>query len=92
MSIEHDLERIERKVNKIMAAQDDIKAATDAINSFLSDLSAQVSKISAALSAGGGTPADTSALNAAVAQFPAVQAAVDALTPAAPVARPGFSR
>lgn len=83
---EHEqLQRIEQKVDKLMAAQDDINAAVTALDSFLADLSSQVQKISAALAAGG-TPADTSALNTVVSQLPAAQAAVDALT--APAAQP----
>jgi hypothetical protein len=66
-----------------MAAQDDITAAVSALSSFLSDLSTQVQAIAAKLAAGG-TPVDTSALNTVIAQLPAAQAAVDALT-AAPV-------
>ena len=80
------LERIEERLTRIMSAQDDIDAAVTAINGFLTDLSADVQKITALLEAGGGTPADTSALNTAVAELPAAQAAVDALAnpPAAP--------
>jgi ABC-type transporter Mla subunit MlaD len=93
--IEHRALSIEQKVDKLMAAQDDINAAVTAINSFLTDLSTQVADIKAALAAGGGgTPADTSALNTAVGQLPAAQAAIDALagppvTPPAP-AVPSF--
>jgi ABC-type transporter Mla subunit MlaD len=86
--IEHRALSIEQKVDKLMAAQDDINAAVTAINSFLTDLSTQVADIKAALAAGGGgTPADTSALNTAVGQLPAAQSAIDALagTPAPPV-------
>jgi ABC-type transporter Mla subunit MlaD len=76
------LARIEGKVDQLMAAQDDINAAVTAVNSFLTDLSTQVADIKAALAAGGGgTPVDTSALNTAVGQFPAAQAALDALAP-----------
>jgi hypothetical protein len=75
-----DLERIERKVDRLMTAQDDVNAAVSAVSSFLSDLSTQVQAIGARLDAGGsGTPVDTSKLNAIVAQLPAAQAAVDAL-------------
>jgi hypothetical protein len=82
---EHEvLARIEQKVDKIMAAQDDITAAVTALTSFLSDFSTQVQAIAAKLAAGG-TPVDTSALNTVIAELPAAQAAVDALTaPAAP--------
>lgn len=93
---ERQLERIEQKVDKLMAAQDDINAAVTALNSFLSDLSTQVQAIAAALAAGGGTPVSTTALNTVIAQLPAAQAAVDALagTPApvtapVPVVNPG---
>jgi ABC-type transporter Mla subunit MlaD len=78
--IEHRAVNIEQKVDQLMAAQDDINAAVTAINSFLTDLSTQVADIKAALAAGGGgTPADTSALNTAVGQLPAAQSAIDAL-------------
>lgn len=82
------LERIEERLTRIMSAQDDINAAVTAINGFLTDLSADVQKITALLEAGGGTPADTSALNTAVGELPAAQAAVDALAnpPAEPTA------
>jgi hypothetical protein len=75
-----DLDRIERKVDRLMTAQDDINAAVASLGSFLSDLSTQVQAIQARLDAGGsGTPVDTSKLNTIVAQLPAAQAAVDAL-------------
>jgi outer membrane murein-binding lipoprotein Lpp len=81
---EHEiLHRIEQKVDRLMAAQDDINAAVTALDSFLSDLSAAVQSIQAELAAAG-TPPDTTALNSVIAQLPAAQAAVDALvTPAA---------
>ena len=81
------LERIERKADKIMAAQDDINAAVSAINAFLADLSADVQAITTIIEAGGGgTPVDTSELNTAVGQLPDAQAAIDALAvaPSAP--------
>lgn len=81
------LEQIERKVDRIMAAQDDINAAVTAINDLLTALSTDVQAITAIIEAGGGTPVDTSALNTAVAQLPAAQAAVDAL--AVPPSAPG---
>jgi hypothetical protein len=81
------LERIERKVDQIMAAQDDVNAAVTAINDLLTALSTDVQAIAAIIEAGGGTPVDTSALNTAVAQLPAAQAAVDAL--AVPPTAPG---
>jgi hypothetical protein len=94
--IEHRLVNIEQKVDAIMAAQDDIAAAVAALNtannsltSFLTDLSSDVAAIKAAIG-NGGTPVDTTALNAAVASFnttvgqlPAVQATIDALAPPA---------
>jgi hypothetical protein len=72
------LQRIEEKVDKLMAAQDDVDAAVTALTSFLSDLSTQVQAIGTILTADG-TPVDTTALNNVVAQIPAAQAAVDAL-------------
>ena len=83
---EHQLlQRIEQKVDSLMAAQDDINAAVTALGSFLADLSTQVQAIAALLAESGGTPVDTSALNTVIAQLPAAQAAVDALTaPPAP--------
>lgn len=63
-----------------MAAQDDINAAVTALNAFLQDLSADVTAIKALLASGGGTPVDTSALNAVVAQLPAAQNALDVLS------------
>jgi|HubBroStandDraft_5_1064220.scaffolds.fasta_scaffold47147_4 hypothetical protein len=85
--IERTLVRIEGKADQIMAAQDDVNAAVTAINAFLTDLSTDVQAITGIIEAGGGTPVDTSALNTAVAQLPAAQAAVDAL--AVPPAAPG---
>jgi len=83
------LHRIEQKVEKIMAAQDDINTAVSTLTAFLGDLSAQVQAIQAKLAAGGGgTPADTSALNAVVAQVPAAQAAIDALAGSGPAPVP----
>jgi hypothetical protein len=81
---EAQLRRIEQKVDKIMAAQDDINAAVTTFQGLLTDASAQVQKIGALLAAGG-TPADTSALNSLVGQVPAVQASLDALANPAPV-------
>jgi hypothetical protein len=93
----------EQKVDRIMAAVDDIAAATSALTAgqselaaFLTDLSNDVVAIQAALN-NGGSP-DTTALAAATASFnttmtqlPAAQAAIDALanpTPPAPVNPP----
>ena len=81
------LQRIEQKVDKIMAAQDDINAAVAAIQAVGSDLLAAVQNIQAEIAAlqSAGTPVDTTALDAAVGSLQQAQAAVDALeTPAAP--------
>ena len=68
-----------------LSAQDDINAAVSAINAFLADLSADVAAIKQQLD-NAGTPPDTSALNSAVGQLPAAQAALDALaSPVPPV-------
>jgi hypothetical protein len=103
MLFEHELQRIEGKVDQIMAAQDDINAAVTALTAFLTDLSTDVAAIKAQLANGGGGTVDTSALNSVVGQLPAAQAAVDALanpvtppasasavttTPVAPAFRP----
>jgi len=94
MLFEHEqqLNRIEEKVDKIMAAQDDINAAVTALDSFLTDLSNDVAAITQLL-ANGGTPADTSALNTVIGQLPAAQAALDALAnpPAAAPSTPAPS-
>lgn len=79
------LQRIEEKVDALMAGQADIDNAVSVLTSFLSNLSTQVQAISAALAAGG-TPVDTTALNNVIGQLPAAQAAVDALVP--PAANP----
>ena len=72
------------KAGKIMAAQDDINAAVAAIQAFFTDLGTAVADIQAEL-ANVAPAVDVSALNALVAQLPAVQASVDALeTPPAP--------
>jgi hypothetical protein len=81
---------IEQKVDRIMAGQASIDAAVAALTPFLTDLSNDVSAIQAELANGGGTPVNTDALDAVVAQLPAAQAALDALanpaatTPPAP--------
>jgi hypothetical protein len=72
------LRRIERKVDQIMAAQDDVNAAVAAIQAVAADLVAAVANIQAEIAALG-TPVDTSALNAAVEGLQSAQAAVDAL-------------
>jgi hypothetical protein len=79
----HQLSIIDGKLDQIMSAQSDVDAAVAALNPFLSDVATQITNIAAALEAGGGTPVDTTALNSIVAQIPAVQAALDALAPAA---------
>jgi hypothetical protein len=78
--VEHkqQLDRIEQKADAIMAAQDDINNAVSVLGPFLTDLSNDVAAIKALLE-DGGTPVDTSALNALVDQVPAAQAALDAL-------------
>jgi len=79
------LERIERKVEKLMAGQASIDAAVTAFTAFLTDLSADVTAIKTEL-ANGGT-VNTTQLDTLVAGLPAAQAALDALvtTPAPPV-------
>ena len=79
MLFEHELQRIEGKVDQIMAAQDDINAAVTALTAFLTDLSTDVAAIKTELANGGGGTVDTSALNSVVGQLPAAQAALDAL-------------
>jgi hypothetical protein len=73
------LDDIGRKLDTLMSAQADVNAAVAALNTFLTD----VSNLLAALAAGGGAAVDTTALNAVIAQLPAVQAAVVAATPPA---------
>jgi hypothetical protein len=77
MLFEHELQRIEGKVDQIMAAQDDVNAAVSALTAFLTDLSTDVAAIKAQPTDGG--TVDTSALNSVVGQLPAAQAALDAL-------------
>jgi hypothetical protein len=84
---QQQLDRIERKADRIMAAQDDINAAVSAINAFLADLSADVTAIREQL-ASAGTPPDTSALNTAVAQLPAAQSALDSIASGQPPVTP----
>jgi hypothetical protein len=91
MLFEQQLSRIEHKVDRIMAAQDDINAAVAALGSFLTDLSGGVTAIQNELAA---APAavDTSALNTIIGQLPAAQAALDALAnPAAATPPPPAS-
>lgn len=77
------LVNIEHKLEHIVAAQDDINAAVTAIGTAVSTLDADVTALTAALAAGG-TPVDTSALNAAVPQLVDAVNAVTALVPATP--------
>jgi ABC-type transporter Mla subunit MlaD len=70
-------------LEQIVAAQDDINAAVTAIGTAVSTLDADVTALTAALAAGG-TPVDTSALNAAVPQLVDAVNAVTALVPATP--------
>jgi hypothetical protein len=100
MLFEHELQRIEGKVDQIMAGQASIDAAVTAFTEFLTDLSADVAAIKAQLADGG--TVDTTALDSVVGQLPAAQAALDALahpvtpppssasavTPVAPAFRP----
>jgi len=78
-----EVTELNRKMDVIMGVQDDINAATQQIlatqqveATAVSTLAADTTAIAAALAAGGGTPADTSALNAAVAAQPAADAAL----------------
>jgi hypothetical protein len=86
MLFEHELQRIEGKVDQIMAAQDDINAAVTALTAFLTDLSTDVAAIKTQLTDGG--TVDTSALNTVVGQLPAAQAALDALANPVPTPPP----
>jgi hypothetical protein len=68
------LDRIYELLEKIMTAQDDINAAVAQLAQTQANeanavtvLGVDVTALTAALAAGGGTPVDTSALNAAVA-------------------------
>jgi hypothetical protein len=89
MLFEHEqqLNRIEQKVDQLMAGQASIDAAVTAINNLLTDLSSDVAAIQQQIAAG--APVDTTALDAAVANIPAAQAAIDAL--AHPAATPPTS-
>jgi uncharacterized protein YoxC len=77
------LDVIEGKVDTLMSAQSDVDAAVAALNEFLSDVAEQITA--------DGTPVDTSALNAVIAQVPAVQEALDALAPATTTPAPAPS-
>lgn len=88
--------RIDYKLRRIMAAQDDINAATQTILSLLTAVQAADAQLEAdvaALAQAAANPTDTTALNAAVAQVSATQQAlsqavadVTAASPAAPAA------
>jgi hypothetical protein len=79
MLFEHEqqLNRIEQKVDQIMAGQASIDAAVAALTPFLTDLSADVAAIKTLLA--NDQPVSTDALDAVIAQLPAAQAALDAL-------------
>ena len=78
-------QRINRKLEKIMAAQDDINAAVAALQQVSADLLAAVTNIQAQLAAG--QQPDTSQLDASVTALQAADAAIQALeTPPAPPA------
>lgn len=93
-SIHSMLIRIIENQEKIMAAQDDVNAAVSAIQAVVTDLAtaasniqAEIAALNSQIAAGGGTPVDTSALDAAVTSLQQAQAGVDALeTPATPPA------
>jgi multidrug efflux pump subunit AcrA (membrane-fusion protein) len=91
------LTRIEQQIGQIMTAQDDINTATTAITSLLADVSAQVTQLGADLTAiqaelASGQPVNTTALDSAVQQVTATQAALDSavasITGLAPVTPP----
>lgn len=73
---------INRKLEKIMASQDDINAAVTAIQGLLTDLSAQAGTILTDIQGvqaqiGSGQAVDTSALDSAVSGIQAVQTSLD---------------
>lgn len=92
------LKRIEQKADRIMTAQDDINNAVIAVTGLLTDISAQVAQLGTDLTAiqqelASGQPVSTTALDSAVQQVSAAQAALDTavasitgLAPAAPPA------
>lgn len=80
---EHEVREIQRKLDCIMAAQDDINAAVSVIESSVSKLADDVTALTAALAAGE-TP-DTTALNSAVQDLINGVNGVTALVPAPPV-------
>lgn len=96
-SARHLLHHIIEQQEKIMTAQDDINVAVTAIQAVTADLTgaasniqAEVASLNAQIAAAGGTPVDTTALNAAIAPLQAAQKAVDALeTPATPTPATG---
>jgi hypothetical protein len=81
---EHEVREIQRKLDCIMAAQDDINAAVSVIESSVAKLADDVTALTAALAAGG-TPVDTTALNSAVQDLINGVNGVTALVPAPPV-------
>lgn len=102
---QQDLTHIEQILEKTMTVQNDIDTAATTIQSAVSAIQAtaadltsaasaiqsEIASLNSQISAGGGTPVDTSALDsavsalsAAVAPLQQAQAAVDALEPAAP--------
>lgn len=83
------LASIEKILKEILMSQSDIDAATSQIQATETDLLAASQNIAAEIAAlkSANPTLDLSGLEAAVAQLPAAQAAVDALeTPAAPAA------
>jgi hypothetical protein len=73
------LNELNRKVDLIMAAQDDINAAVAAVQQAASDLTSDAAAIQAELAAG--SQVDTSQLAPAVSALQASVAAVAALVP-----------
>lgn len=73
--------RIERKLDQIMTAQDDINAAVATVTALLNDISAQVTALATDLqtltSELGAQGVDTTALNSVTAQVSGIQSALD---------------
>jgi hypothetical protein len=74
--------QLDKRLEKIMASQDDVNAAVTAIQGLLTDLSAQTSTILTDVTAvqsqiGSGQAVDTSALDSAVSGIQSVQTALD---------------
>lgn len=77
-----DIAGMNKTIGKIMAAQDDINAATAEFTTLLGDLQTQTASLVTDLTAlqttiASGQPVDTSALDAAVASAAGVQQALD---------------